>query len=374
MKVFVALWFIFIAFAGLSAQAPDTQNLNTIFSAAVNAVGNQGEIARVRSIMVVADCVGPKGRYTTSIVSFRENKTFFEQTYSYKNNPSSVFVNGDVVWEKIPGTSDYSLATPFRRLIVRLHEYQKLAFDFQKFFRDFELAGDENFEGRPSVKVRSKNELGMTTILYFDKETKRFGGYLLEIPGSNETVKNVFLEWKKIGGLMLPSVVRATDKQGDWTLQFHTIKLNAGDEKLLDIPPRIADMAELMRLHEQQKTAHLTYNAKLFIEMFAENLTQLQRGDAVTRTKAENLERFKAYFSSFKFQEWEDIKPPVIRIAKDGSMATKIVQKRVRGVYKDGAGKEKLDHTVFAWLEVWEKVDGKWKVIAVASTEKSGQN
>jgi hypothetical protein len=132
------------------------------------------------------------------------------------------------------------------------------------------------------------------------------------------------------------------------------------------------DLAELMRLHEQQKTAHLTYNAELFTEMFAERLTQLQRGNANTRTKAENLARFKTYFSGYKFIEWEDIVPPVYKISKDGTLATKIVQKRVRGTYKNEKGEDESDHTIFAWLEVWEKIAGKWKVTTLASTEKYG--
>lgn len=134
-----------------------------------------------------------------------------------------------------------------------------------------------------------------------------------------------------------------------------------------------SDMAELLRLHEQQKTAHLTNNAELFIEMFAENLTQLQRGNAVTRTRAENLARFKSYFSGFKFQEWADVQPPVIKISKDGTMATKIVQKSVKGTYKNEKGEDESDHTIFAWIEVLEKIGGKWKVTAVASTEKPGK-
>ncbi len=135
---------------------------------------------------------------------------------------------------------------------------------------------------------------------------------------------------------------------------------------------RKKDLAELMRLHEQQKKAHLTYNAELFIETFADNLTQLQRGNATTRTKAENLARFKTYFAGYKFLEWEDIVPPMIMISKDGTLATKIVQKRVRGTYKNDKDEEESDHTIFAWLEVWQKIKGKWKVITVASTEKYG--
>ena len=108
--------------------------------------------------------------------------------------------------------------------------------------------------------------------------------------------------------------------------------------------------------------------------MFADNVTQLQRGTLSSKTKAENLARFKSYFSSFKFSEWEDIAPPVIKISKDGTMATKTVRKRVRGSYKNEKGEDVSDHTVFAWIEVWEKLDGRWKLTTIASTEKTVAN
>lgn len=133
------------------------------------------------------------------------------------------------------------------------------------------------------------------------------------------------------------------------------------------------DLRELLRLHKQAQTAHLTYNAELFIELFADNLTQLARGNVITRNRAENLARFKNYFSSYKFIEWEDIKPPIIKISKDGTLAAITVEKRVRGTYKNEMGEEETDHTIFAWLEVWEKIDGKWKVTTVASTSKNGK-
>lgn len=370
----ISLILLFVIYYGPAfAQSPvATRDLDSIFGSAIAAVGSARDIGNLRSIEARAYCDGPKGKYTTAISSFRENKTIFEQTYSYRDKPSSTFINGSVAWEKASDSGHHSLVSPFQRMAARSHEYQKMAFDFHNFFRDPELIDDEMFEGRPSTKVSSKNELGMTTVLYFDKETKRFSGYIVQIPNTSETIKNVILEWRKVGSLTLPSVVKAIDSQGVWTLNFHTIKLNTANEKLLEIPPRVADTTELMRLHEQQKTAHLTYNAELFVEMFADNVTQLQRGNAVTRSKAENLTRFKTYFSGYKFLEWEDIVPPVIKISKDGTMATIVVQKRVRGTYKNDKGEEESDHTIFAWIEVWEKIKGKWKVVTVASTEKYG--
>ena len=84
-----------------------------------------------------------------------------------------------------------------------------------------------------------------------------------------------------------------------------------------------------------------------------------------------NLKRIKGYFESFKFKEWDDIKPPIIKVSRDGSMATIIVQKRVSGTYTNDEGEEIAEQTEFAWLEVWEKQDGQWKVVTVASTRKT---
>lgn len=362
---------VFVLIAGLHISAAgDQAQVDEILLAAERAVGSPKEIARINSITSVADCIGPKGTYKTTVISFRDNLTLFDQTYSYKAG-SSVLINGGAVWGKQAGT-DLVLLDPFQRMVARLHEYQKMAFDPRSFFKDFEYTGEEIFAGIPALRIKAKTELNMSVDLYFDRSKKRFVGYRLLIPNSTETVTNVFSAWKRVGNLTLPSSVDAIDSSGKWALNFRSIRLNSADRRSLEIPPRIADQAELLRLHEQQKTAHLSYNADLFVEMFADSLTQLQRGEVSTRTREENRARFRSYFSTFKFKEWENIKPPAIRVSKDGSMAVITVQKRVRGTYKNDIGNEVDQHVIYAWLEVWEKIGGKWKLITIASTEKDG--
>lgn len=368
-KVKIILFLYLFSFSLLSVSA-QTSPLEKVFSDAIGAVGGAKEIKKIKSIEVFADCLGPKGKYTTEIISFGDYKTRFKQTFSYRNEPTDIFINEKSAWD----ASSFSTVSPFQKLVVHLHEYHKMAFNFQKMFHDFALQGNEIFENRPSLKVLAKNELNQPIYLYFDQETKLLSGYILPIPNSSETIKNVINEWKKIGKIKLPAKVTATDSSGNWILNFQQISLNKTDEKIFDIPSKVNDLNELLRLHEQQKTAHLTYNAELFVEMFAENLTQIQRGNVVSRTKAENLARIKSYFGSFKFIEWENIKPPIVKISRDGTMATIIVQKRVRGTSKNEKGEEIPGQTDFAWLEVWEKFDGKWKVVTVASTEKVVEN
>jgi len=138
--------------------------------------------------------------------------------------------------------------------------------------------------------------------------------------------------------------------------------------------PNDKDLTELLRLHKQQKTAHLTNNAELFIEMFSDPFTQIQNGSVLIFTKEKSLARFKNYFATMKFQEWSDIAPPVVKISKDGTLATVTVNKRVRATYKNEKGEEEKDHSIFAWLTVWEKINGKWKVTTIASTAKYGKD
>ncbi len=74
--------------------------LNTIFSQAIEAVGGKKAVSKIRSIEAFAICNGPKGKYTTEITSFRNGKTNFKQTFSYNQDTSNIFINRSLAWGK----------------------------------------------------------------------------------------------------------------------------------------------------------------------------------------------------------------------------------------------------------------------------------
>ncbi len=131
-----------------------------------------------------------------------------------------------------------------------------------------------------------------------------------------------------------------------------------------------ADRAELLRLHDQARTAHLEERVDLM--QFPDSLMQVSRGAVSVRSRAQNEERFRAYFDRSTFQEWDDIAPPVIRISPDGRMAYVVVQKRVRLTAPDSAGVPQPEHVVFAWVEIYEKRESRWTLTLVASTDRPG--
>ena len=138
-------------------------------------------------------------------------------------------------------------------------------------------------------------------------------------------------------------------------------------------PDLEADRASLLRLHELARTAHLEKRADLMVSSFADSFRNISRGSVTMRTREENRARLQAYFDRSTFQEWADLEPPLIRISPDGQMAYVIVRKRVRLTARDSVGVPQADHTIFAWIEVYEKRDGRWTLMAVASTDRPGE-
>ena len=138
-------------------------------------------------------------------------------------------------------------------------------------------------------------------------------------------------------------------------------------------PPDVsADRAELLRLHELARTAHLGKQPDLMVASFADTLLDVSGGLVSIRSREQNRARFRRYFDQVTFQQWDDIVPPRIRISPDGQMAYVVVQKSVRLTSQAGGGALEPEHTVFAWVEIYEKRAGKWTLMAVASTDRPG--
>ena len=86
----------------------------------------------------------------------------------------------------------------------------------------------------------------------------------------------------------------------------------------------------------------------------------------------ESRKQFQAYFDASTFLAWDDLEPPVIGLSDDGTLAYVVAHKRVAVKPKDAGDETPPEETIFAWLETWRKVDGAWKLEALASTSMPG--
>ena len=134
---------------------------------------------------------------------------------------------------------------------------------------------------------------------------------------------------------------------------------------------RAADRAELLRLHERQRTAHLQRRADWLVAQNADSMISVSGGRvSINRDRARAQASFQRYLDSSTFQAWDDIVPPRIRISADGRMAYVVVEKRVHLTTRGANGAIEAERTRFAWLTVYEKENGEWRLSAIASTDR----
>lgn len=125
---------------------------------------------------------------------------------------------------------------------------------------------------------------------------------------------------------------------------------------------------EVAARHALEREAHMDRNVELLLSLQADDFVLIDAGEVLRPTRAEQAERFGAYFASVRFLKWDDLAPPSIRVSADGTLATVVVRKEVVLVPADAGEDARPSRAVFAWMETWEKRRGRWLMVALCST------
>jgi hypothetical protein len=350
---------------------PQGKSFEEIYSASITAMGGENALKNIYSIKAIANCSGPRSKYKTEIHSARQDRLLFKQSYA-NGNIFAGFVHGTHVWTTDAKTGQASPLSKVNASMMRGHEFQMIPVIMSERYKNPVIESDTDFAEMRCHDVRMTDELGKTCHIFFDIKSKLMAGMIIENPigEKGETVRIVFHQWKQIGKIKLPAKVTATDKNGDYIFNFYDITLNTVDRKIFKVPQNIQMASELLQLHEQQRTAHFNRDAKLLVSKFADDFINVSAGKITRPTREQSLDRFQAYFNRSSFVEWDDISSPVIKVSKDASMAYVIVHKRVRLKTTDENGRSEEQTTIFAWMETYEKQNGKWMLTAIASTNE----
>lgn len=127
---------------------------------------------------------------------------------------------------------------------------------------------------------------------------------------------------------------------------------------------------EVAQRHALEREAHMDRNVDLLMSLFADDFVMIDAGEVKRPTRAENRARFDNYFRSVRFRKWDDMGPPSIRVSKDGSLATVIAKKEVVLVLDGAPADDAGERAVFAWMETWERRDGRYMLVALCSTRQ----
>lgn len=130
------------------------------------------------------------------------------------------------------------------------------------------------------------------------------------------------------------------------------------------------ETSDIMELHRMQRHYHFEKDSIAFAAQLRENHISVNRGIISQPSREDLIAKYHDYFSAVEFKKWDDVQPPIIVFSEDGTMAYTIVDKIVEVAYNDSDGDETTGQTHFAWVAIYTKKNGEWKIDCVASSNQ----
>jgi ketosteroid isomerase-like protein len=130
------------------------------------------------------------------------------------------------------------------------------------------------------------------------------------------------------------------------------------------------DRREILQSYSSARAAHFRHDATAFLADHDANWYLVADGTVALRVREVDKATTQQYFDSVKFSEITDLDSPHVEISNDGTMAWLMGHVRVRGVQRGAQGKEAPLAFDAAWIDVWQKKDGRWQIVAHANTQK----
>ena len=127
---------------------------------------------------------------------------------------------------------------------------------------------------------------------------------------------------------------------------------------------------QLLAAHQQVIQAHLEKDVPGWLDGEADNYISANRGQIAYPSKADRAAMRKPYLEQTEFSEYRDLVPPIVKISEDGTLGWLIAQVKVVGVRTMPNGQTFKIDAVWAWIELYEKIDGRWLNIGNLSNEK----
>ena len=131
------------------------------------------------------------------------------------------------------------------------------------------------------------------------------------------------------------------------------------------------DSMALLSMHDRILEAHRTNNLESWMSIEATDFVSVNGGRVSFPTVQQRFTGRHAYLQASKFEIYQDRRPPIIRVSADGTLGWVIAEVEVKGV-ETGNGETKSFHDIWAWVELYQKVNGQWKMVGNASNRRPG--
>jgi hypothetical protein len=216
----------------LGAAVPTSSE---ILHAAEEAMGTEKARAGIHSISAVAACHGPKGDYETRVISDRSGNLSFQQFFPNHKNIEGILEGRG--WQ-LGDDGRYEWVDAIEISVLRGHEFQVMALDLRKRFRDFKTIGQAEFEGQATMQIDMTDDLGHSASGYFSSTSHLPVGLMVTDARSRapRTITLRFDAWKFVGGVNLVNHVTIVSGSETWIFDFKALQVNTADKAAFQIP------------------------------------------------------------------------------------------------------------------------------------------
>lgn len=134
------------------------------------------------------------------------------------------------------------------------------------------------------------------------------------------------------------------------------------------------DAEEILKIHEALLAAHLANNIEGVLAAEADTILVVGRGEVSMASKEERTRQFGRYLERSEFEQYRDVIPPIIRVSADGTMGWLVAQVQIVGDETGDGGARVPIESIWAWIELYEKREGRWVRVGEVSSMKPSRS
>jgi ketosteroid isomerase-like protein len=128
--------------------------------------------------------------------------------------------------------------------------------------------------------------------------------------------------------------------------------------------------AQLLAMHEQVLEAHRTGDVERWMAVEDDDYVSANGGTITFPTTGERRAMREPYLLSTSFEVYRDLQDPIVEVSPDGQLGWVIAQVEMRGTQTSSDSSTHPIEAVWAWIELYRKVDGAWKLVGNVSNRQ----
>lgn len=301
-----------------------------------------------------AEVSGPRGQFTTEIVSLADGTLRFVQRHPTPRAATELLALGERAFQR-EAAGAFAPAPPAIAAFAHGHDVPRLALAHRR-----RQPGGER-PARLEVAVPAEGGGGTVTIELDD--------------------------WRTVAGHELPFAATFTHSAKPAEhfvyryVELLPFRLAPGSpwpdgaSEPATLFDRLGDLGELVAAHERVLAAHRASDAAALAADSATVTTVSGRGRLSESTRDEHETRMRGYLGAIRFSRYADLVPPVVALSADGTLGWLACEVETEGTRRDGERSEPVA-AAWSWVELYARApDGersvlRWLSIGNASSQR----